>query len=100
MAAALPSAARTRGSSRIRVRSATRCSRRHPAVPAARCRPAPDNSVIGAYRRAAPLVGLLGLAVAVALRVQLAGTDGARSQTAAIWFAVALAAVALAIPDR
>ncbi|HZC70837.1 MAG TPA: CPBP family intramembrane glutamic endopeptidase [Jatrophihabitans sp.] len=56
--------------------------------------------MIGAYRRAAPLVGLLGLAVAVALRVQLAGSAGPRSETAAIWFAAALAAVALATRDR
>jgi len=52
--------------------------------------------MLGAYRRAAPLVGLLGLAVAVALRVQVAGTAGARSEVAAIWFAVLLGAVALA----
>jgi membrane protease YdiL (CAAX protease family) len=44
-----------------------------------------------------PYLGLLGLAAAVALRVRIAGAAGARSETAAIWFAVALAVVALAI---
>lgn len=52
--------------------------------------------MITAYRRAVPFVALLGLAAAVALRVQIAGSDGARSQTAAVWFAAALAGVALA----
>jgi len=51
--------------------------------------------MLGAYRRATPYVGLLGLAVAVALRVQLAGSAGARSELAAIWFAAALGLVAL-----
>jgi len=40
-------------------------------------------------------VGLLGLAAAVALRVHLAGSAGASSEVAAIWFAVALGFVAL-----
>lgn len=54
-----------------------------------------------AYRRAAaPYVALLGLAAAVALRVQIAGSDGARSQVAAVWFAAALAGVALAAQGR
>ena len=48
-----------------------------------------------AYRRATPYVGLLGLAAAVALRVQVAGSSGAQSEVAAIWFAAALGFVAL-----
>jgi membrane protease YdiL (CAAX protease family) len=58
--------------------------------------------VIYAYRRALPLFALAGLVAAVALRVQLAGSAGARSQLAGVWFAAALAAVALATrdPDR
>lgn len=57
--------------------------------------------MIGVYRRAAPYVGLVGLAAAVALRVAIAGSAGASSETAAVWFAAALGAVALAIaqPD-
>jgi membrane protease YdiL (CAAX protease family) len=51
--------------------------------------------VLGAYRRATPYVALVGLAAAVALRVQLAGTAGSRSEVAAIWFAVVLGFVAL-----
>jgi membrane protease YdiL (CAAX protease family) len=51
--------------------------------------------MLGAHRRAAPYIGLVGLAAAVALRVQLAGPAGARSEVAAIWFAVALGLVAL-----
>lgn len=51
--------------------------------------------MLGAYRRAAPYVGLLGLVAAVALRVQLAGSAGSRSEVAAIWFAAALGFVAL-----
>lgn len=51
--------------------------------------------MLDAYRRATPYVGLLGLAAAVALRVQLAGSSGARSEAAAIWFAAALGLVAL-----
>lgn len=51
--------------------------------------------MLGASRRAAPYIGLVGLAAAVALRVQLAGPAGARSEVAAIWFAVALGVVAL-----
>jgi membrane protease YdiL (CAAX protease family) len=51
--------------------------------------------VLGAYRRATPYVGLLGLAAAVALRVQLAGSAGAQSQVAAVWFAAVLGLVAL-----
>ena len=51
--------------------------------------------MLGAYRRATPYVGLLGLAAAVALRVQLAGSAGAQSELAAIWFAAALGVVAL-----
>jgi membrane protease YdiL (CAAX protease family) len=46
------------------------------------------------------LLGLLGLAVAVALRVRIAGPAGARSETAAIWFAVTLGLVAFAIHQR
>jgi membrane protease YdiL (CAAX protease family) len=46
-------------------------------------------------RRAAPFVGLAGLAAAVALRVQVAGGLGARSELAAVWFAAALGFVAL-----
>lgn len=52
------------------------------------------------HRRAVPYVGLLGLAAAVALRVKIAGTEGAQSQLAGIWFAVALGVVALATRDR
>src|SRR4051794_41417379 len=48
-----------------------------------------------AYRRVTPYLALVGLAAAVTLRVQVAGQAGVRSETAAIWFAVALAAVAL-----
>ncbi len=55
--------------------------------------------VIAAYRRALPYGGLLGLAVAVALRVEIAGAEGVRSQTAGIWFAAALLAVALVTQD-
>lgn len=51
--------------------------------------------MLEAYRRATPYLGLLGLAAAVALRVQLAGSSGARSEIAAIWFAAALGLVAL-----
>lgn len=51
--------------------------------------------MLDAYRRATPHVGLLGLAAAVALRVQLAGSAGAQSQLAAVWFAAALGLVAL-----
>jgi membrane protease YdiL (CAAX protease family) len=58
------------------------------------------QGVIDAYRRAVPYVGLLGLAGAVALRVQLAGAAGPRSELAAVWFAVALVAMALATHDR
>lgn len=52
------------------------------------------------YRRSVPYVGLLGLAAAVALRVQLAGDAGPRSEVAAVWFAAALAVVALATQTR
>jgi membrane protease YdiL (CAAX protease family) len=55
--------------------------------------------VIGVYRRLTPYVGLAGLAVAVVLRVEIAGSAGASSETAAIWFAVALGGVALAIAE-
>ena len=55
--------------------------------------------MIDAYRRAAPYVGLIGLAAAVAVRVEIAGPAGARSETAAVWFAVVLGAVALTIYD-
>jgi membrane protease YdiL (CAAX protease family) len=55
--------------------------------------------VIYAYRRALPLVALVGLCVAVVLRVQLAGQAGAGSQLAGVWFAAALAVVALATRD-
>lgn len=41
------------------------------------------------------MVGLAGLAAAVALRVQVAGASGARSEVAAVWFAAALGLVAL-----
>jgi membrane protease YdiL (CAAX protease family) len=58
------------------------------------------QDVIDAYRRAVPYVGLLGLAAAVAVRVQIAGAVGARSQVAGVWFAAALFAVALATQDR
>lgn len=51
--------------------------------------------MLGAYRRATPYVGLAGLAAAVALRVELAGSAGARSELAAVWFAAALGFVAL-----
>ena len=51
--------------------------------------------MLGAYRRATPYVGLVGLAAAVALRVQLAGSAGSRSEVAAIWFAATLGLVAL-----
>jgi membrane protease YdiL (CAAX protease family) len=51
--------------------------------------------VLDAYRRATPYVGVVGLAAAVALRVELAGSAGARSEVAAIWFAAALGLVAL-----
>jgi membrane protease YdiL (CAAX protease family) len=51
--------------------------------------------VLDAYRRATPYVGLLGLAAAVALRVRVAGSTGAQSEVAAIWFAAALGFVAL-----
>lgn len=49
-----------------------------------------------AYRRATPYVALLGLCLAVALRVQVAGSAGAQSELAAAWFAAALGLVALA----
>jgi membrane protease YdiL (CAAX protease family) len=52
--------------------------------------------VVTAYRRAVPYVALLGLAAAVALRVHIAGAAGPRSELAAVWFAAALGAVALA----
>lgn len=52
--------------------------------------------MIQAYRRAVPYLGLLGLALAVALRIQIAGAAGPRSETAAVWFAATLGAVALA----
>jgi membrane protease YdiL (CAAX protease family) len=52
--------------------------------------------VITAYRRVLPFVALLGLAAAVALRVEIAGPAGPSSEVAAIWFAVALGVVALA----
>ena len=55
--------------------------------------------MIYAYRRALPLIALVGLSGAVALRVQLAGSAGARSALAGVWFAAALAAVALATRD-
>lgn len=58
------------------------------------------RGVIGAYRRVVPYVCLLGLAAAVALRVRIAGAEGARSQLAGVWFAVALGVVALATRDR
>jgi membrane protease YdiL (CAAX protease family) len=51
--------------------------------------------VLDAYRRATPYVGLFGLVAAVALRVQLAGSAGAQSEVAAIWFAATLGFVAL-----
>lgn len=51
--------------------------------------------MLDAYRRATPYVALVGLAAAVALRVELAGPAGARSELAAIWFAVVLGVVAL-----
>jgi membrane protease YdiL (CAAX protease family) len=56
--------------------------------------------MINAYRRAVPFVALLGLAAAVALRVQIAGPAGPRSETAAVWFAAVLGAVALATQGR
>jgi hypothetical protein len=55
--------------------------------------------VIYACRRALPLIALAGLVAAVALRVQLAGSADARSEPAGVWFAAALAAVALATRD-
>jgi membrane protease YdiL (CAAX protease family) len=55
--------------------------------------------MIYAYRRVLPLVALLGLCAAVALRLQLAGAAGARSQLAGVWFAAALALVALSTRD-
>jgi membrane protease YdiL (CAAX protease family) len=55
--------------------------------------------MIYAYRRAVPLVALVGLCAAVALRVQLAGAAGARSQLAGVWFAAALAVVAWCTHD-
>jgi membrane protease YdiL (CAAX protease family) len=58
------------------------------------------RGVIDAYRRVVPYVGLLGLAAAVAVRVRIAGAEGAQSQLAGIWFAVALGVVALATRDR
>jgi membrane protease YdiL (CAAX protease family) len=57
-------------------------------------------AVIDAYRRGLPYIGLLGLAAAVVLRVQIAGPAGAQSHTAAVWFAAALGAVALATQGR
>lgn len=56
--------------------------------------------VIASYRRAVPYVALLGLAAAVAVRVAVAGASGPRSETAAVWFAAALGAVALATQQR
>ena len=56
--------------------------------------------MLDGYRRVVPYVGLLGLAAAVALRVQIAGAAGPRSEVAAVWFAAALAAVALATQAR
>lgn len=55
--------------------------------------------MIYAYRRAVPLIGLVGLCAAVALRVQLAGASGARSELAGVWFAAALAVVAWCTHD-
>jgi membrane protease YdiL (CAAX protease family) len=55
--------------------------------------------MIYAYRRAVPLVALVGLCAAVALRVQLAGASGARSQLAGVWFAAALAVLAWCTSD-
>ena len=51
--------------------------------------------MLDAYRRATPYVALVGLAAAVALRVELAGSAGSRSEVAAIWFAAVLGFVAL-----
>ena len=55
--------------------------------------------MVYAYRRALPLVALVGLCAAVALRVQLAGAAGARSQLAGVWFAAALAVLAWCTHD-
>ena len=55
--------------------------------------------MITADRRAAPLVALLGLAAAVALRVHLAGAAGPGSPLAGVWFAVALSVLALGTRD-
>jgi membrane protease YdiL (CAAX protease family) len=55
--------------------------------------------VIYAWRRALPLIALAGLGAASALRVQLAGAAGAQSQLAGVWFAAALAVVALSTRD-
>jgi membrane protease YdiL (CAAX protease family) len=55
--------------------------------------------MIYAYRRAVPLVALVGLCASVALRVQLAGASGARSELAGVWFAAALAVVAWCTHD-
>jgi membrane protease YdiL (CAAX protease family) len=56
--------------------------------------------VIAIDRRATPYVAALGLAGAVALRVQIAGSAGASSESAAVWFAAALGAVALATHEH
>jgi membrane protease YdiL (CAAX protease family) len=55
--------------------------------------------MIYTYRRALPLIALLGLSAAVALRVQLAGVAGAGSPLAGMWFAAALAIVAWCTHD-
>ena len=56
--------------------------------------------MIDAYRRALPYLALIGLAAAIVLRVEIAGTAGARSPVAGVWFAAVLAAVALVTQDR
>jgi membrane protease YdiL (CAAX protease family) len=55
--------------------------------------------MIYACRRAVPLIALVGLCAAVALRVQVAGAAGDRSQLAGVWFAAALAVVAWCTHD-
>jgi membrane protease YdiL (CAAX protease family) len=55
--------------------------------------------MIYAYPRAAPFLALCGLSAAVAVRVQIAGLAGARSEVAGVWFAAGLAIVALATRD-
>jgi membrane protease YdiL (CAAX protease family) len=55
--------------------------------------------MIYAYRRAAPVLAVCGLCVAVALRVQIAGVAGASSQVAGVWFAAALVVVAWCTHD-